>query len=470
MSPAMKEQSPMLKIMRKLIVAALVGLLAGGVAQGQMTTGGGGGGGGSTTPPLTVTASNATLTGASGYAICSATCTITLPVPSAGAQFCIVNGDNVSTVITLAALGGGAFYEKTARTSYGTAGTGTMISGGAVNDKVCLIGGRLHALHRRLIQRHMDELMIARLAFAAATVVVLTVPVTAQMLSPIVNDNGVIANFNLPTAPFAGTAPVIGWWDTTTQTRALYLDTNIGSTTVAALEDLSGNGQGLDQPTKLYQPTATGAANQPFFNANTWIPVGAGGMSGSGTPGFVTGDMLNGLNKVTFAFAFKLSSTYSGSANRTIFETTNSSFPPSQVRFNLTINGGASGTSRCIKSVIRPADSVSYTTTTTGCTQLTQDANHYVIETVDTSTNPWTINVIVDGTTYSGFPQTNAVAAAPFSSAPSTYTILGDSYTALLASPTDLSFIGTVRGAVAFNGIVAGSQLTALQTYLAGLP
>jgi hypothetical protein len=52
----------------------------------------------------------------------------------------VANDDAIATVITLAGLGSGARYENTARTAYGTAGTGTMISSGAVGDKVCLYG------------------------------------------------------------------------------------------------------------------------------------------------------------------------------------------------------------------------------------------------------------------------------------------------------------------------------------------
>lgn len=75
-----------------------------------------------------------------GYFVCTGTCTVTPPVPALGYEFCVLNTDNVSTVITLAALGSSAQYENTARTAYGTAGTGTFISGGAVGDKVCLLG------------------------------------------------------------------------------------------------------------------------------------------------------------------------------------------------------------------------------------------------------------------------------------------------------------------------------------------
>jgi hypothetical protein len=81
-----------------------------------------------------------TLTAPRGYAVCTTTCTITVPVPAAGDEFCVMNDDNVSTVITLAAIGASARYENTARTAYGTAGTGTLVSGGAVGDKVCIVG------------------------------------------------------------------------------------------------------------------------------------------------------------------------------------------------------------------------------------------------------------------------------------------------------------------------------------------
>jgi len=71
---------------------------------------------------------------------CTNTCTITVPVPAAGVQYCVRNGNNVTTVITLAALGSSAMYENTAGTAYGTAGTGTLVSGGAANDKICIVG------------------------------------------------------------------------------------------------------------------------------------------------------------------------------------------------------------------------------------------------------------------------------------------------------------------------------------------
>lgn len=89
--------------------------------------------------PLT-TGTSVTLSAPRQYFVCTTTCTITVPVPAAGYEFCVMNDDNVSTVITLSAIGSSARYENTARTAYGTAGTGTFVSGGAAGDKVCLLG------------------------------------------------------------------------------------------------------------------------------------------------------------------------------------------------------------------------------------------------------------------------------------------------------------------------------------------
>lgn len=71
--------------------------------------------------------------------VCTSTCTVTVPAPVAGAQYCIYNDNNVATVITLSAIGSSARYENTARTAYGTAATGTFVSGGAVGDAVCIV-------------------------------------------------------------------------------------------------------------------------------------------------------------------------------------------------------------------------------------------------------------------------------------------------------------------------------------------
>jgi hypothetical protein len=91
-------------------------------------------------PVGTTTGTSVTLTAPSQIFVCTSTCTITMPVPAAGYQFCVYNGDNVTTVITFAAIGSSARYENAARTAYGTAGTGTLVSGGAAKDYACLLG------------------------------------------------------------------------------------------------------------------------------------------------------------------------------------------------------------------------------------------------------------------------------------------------------------------------------------------
>ena len=86
------------------------------------------------------TGTSKTFSAGSGYFECTGTCTITMPVPVAGKQYCVRNANNVSTVITFAAIGSSSMYENTASTAYGTSGTGTFVSGGAVGDKVCFVG------------------------------------------------------------------------------------------------------------------------------------------------------------------------------------------------------------------------------------------------------------------------------------------------------------------------------------------
>lgn len=71
-------------------------------------------------------------------AICTSTCTVTPPTPSAGYEFCARNDDDVSTVITLAAVSG-VQYEETTWSSYKTADT-SLVSGGAVGDGICMMG------------------------------------------------------------------------------------------------------------------------------------------------------------------------------------------------------------------------------------------------------------------------------------------------------------------------------------------
>lgn len=91
-------------------------------------------------PTPLATGTSTTLLAPRGYYVCTGACTVAVPVPAAGYEFCVFNTTNVAGAITLSALGSSARYENSARTAYGTAGTGTLVSGGAVGDKVCLLG------------------------------------------------------------------------------------------------------------------------------------------------------------------------------------------------------------------------------------------------------------------------------------------------------------------------------------------
>lgn len=85
---------------------------------------------------------SASLTGPAEFYFCTGTCTVTPPTPVAGYQFCVINAPTVSSVITLASITS-SFYQKAVApgtaNGYGSSG-GTMTSGGAVGDFICLIG------------------------------------------------------------------------------------------------------------------------------------------------------------------------------------------------------------------------------------------------------------------------------------------------------------------------------------------
>jgi hypothetical protein len=91
--------------------------------------------------PLTVGSSTGNVFVAPyGLFICTASCTVTPPLPTAGVKFCVQNDVNTTGVITLGALGGSGQYGNSANTAYGTSGTGTLASGGAATDSVCIEG------------------------------------------------------------------------------------------------------------------------------------------------------------------------------------------------------------------------------------------------------------------------------------------------------------------------------------------
>jgi hypothetical protein len=84
-----------------------------------------------------------TMGGANGpreYWFCTGTCTVTMPAPAAGQEYCVATNVGVTAAITLAAIGSSAMYGKTDQSAYGTAGTGTAVSTSASANKICLVG------------------------------------------------------------------------------------------------------------------------------------------------------------------------------------------------------------------------------------------------------------------------------------------------------------------------------------------
>jgi hypothetical protein len=83
---------------------------------------------------------NITVVETSQFVTCTASCNVQPLSPHPGYQLCVQSANNVAAVITLKALGGSASYQNTARTAYGTPGTGTLASLGSTGDQICVVG------------------------------------------------------------------------------------------------------------------------------------------------------------------------------------------------------------------------------------------------------------------------------------------------------------------------------------------
>ena len=81
----------------------------------------------------------AAITAAAAGVVCTTTCTVTPPTPALGLLYCVRNAPGSATVITLAALGSGNYYELTTHAGWGTANH-TLVSGGVATDNICLWG------------------------------------------------------------------------------------------------------------------------------------------------------------------------------------------------------------------------------------------------------------------------------------------------------------------------------------------
>jgi len=86
--------------------------------------------------PTTI-GTSATLSGAVACFVCTATCTVTLPIPAAGVQYCIQNDTGVASTIQVTPTG-----SQVTNTSYAyKSPNGTAItSSGALGDQMCFLG------------------------------------------------------------------------------------------------------------------------------------------------------------------------------------------------------------------------------------------------------------------------------------------------------------------------------------------
>ena len=91
--------------------------------------------------PISIAATTHTMTAPREYFFCNTAtaCSVTLPVPAAGYEFCIRSDNNVSTAITLAGRTN-IYYELPARTGWGTVSAALVSKGAAVTNQVCVVG------------------------------------------------------------------------------------------------------------------------------------------------------------------------------------------------------------------------------------------------------------------------------------------------------------------------------------------
>ena len=91
--------------------------------------------------PLFIAATTHAMTAPREYFLCSTAtaCSVTLPVPAAGYEFCVRSANNVSTTITLAGRTN-IYYELPTRTGWGTVSAALVSTGAAVTNQVCVVG------------------------------------------------------------------------------------------------------------------------------------------------------------------------------------------------------------------------------------------------------------------------------------------------------------------------------------------
>jgi hypothetical protein len=252
------------------------------------------------------------------------------------------------------------------------------------------------------------------------------------------------ASYTLPPQP-PGTGNLVFWIDHKTNQNFSFYD-SVWNRTVAMLEDMTGNGNGLSQTNKVQQPLAAPSGGA-FFGRGTFLPSAGG-------------DMLAGAGQVTLGFAFTLSSHYSGSAPRILFDLPNPN-ATAQHQLEITVTGGAGAGARRVEVTVQPNGGNRLATSTAGTWSLAPDIKHTLVLEVNLAANPATVNLYVDGLVYGGSNAFTSTQSA-FAGTPSGALYLGNSTTA------NAPLTGTLDGALGYLSIDPAERVAVI-SYLGGL-
>jgi hypothetical protein len=251
-------------------------------------------------------------------------------------------------------------------------------------------------------------------------------------------------SYTLPQQP-AGTGNLLFWIDHKASKNFVFYDT-VWYRSMAMLEDMTGNGNGFNQANKVQQPIVAPLGGA-FFTSGTFLPC-------------VGGDMLAGAGQLTLGFAFTLSSSYTGTKPRVLFDLSNPD-ARSQHQLEIAITGGTGNGARVIQVAMQPNGGNQFTTVASGTWQLRPDIKHTLVIEVNLAASPATINMYVDGLVYGG-TGTFASTQTAFAGTPSGAIYVGNSTT------SDAPLVGELVGALGFLSLDA-TERGAVTAYLGGL-
>jgi hypothetical protein len=257
----------------------------------------------------------------------------------------------------------------------------------------------------------------------------------------------VAPSYTLPPQP-PGTGNLAFWIDHKTSSNFVFEDM-FRWRSVAMLEDMTGNGNGIGQTNKMQQPLI-GPWNGPLFNSNRFLMC-------------VGGDMLAGAQKVTLGFGFTLSSHYGGALPRILFDMSNPGVP-SQHQLEIAATGGTGADASKIQVTVQPNGGSQLITSTSGVWQLTSDIKHTLVVEVNLAASPATVNMYVDGLVY-GTTYTFTSTQTAFASTASGAIYLGNAFT---TPKSNAPLVGEIGGALGYLSIDTAER-AAVMTYLGGL-